>query len=91
MCYPVLMDIKRTDAKGRLTGFDPQTHYFITGPNPQTGAYSVRPVTVVDVAPADEADAINAVHELLLDHFDPEDSGVDLIDLAAMAVRRVRG
>lgn len=79
------MEIKKADSKGRVTGFTPDTHYFVSGP--LDGSYTVKEVPVVDEMPegyesAEIGDAKNAVLDLLHmnDDIDPEE--VDLIGLS---------
>lgn len=82
------MDIKKADNKGRITGFTPGNHYFLTGP--LDGKWSIKEVPQVEVAPpgylpAEVIDAQNAVLDLLYDKGLDSD-GTDLIGLSASIV-----
>lgn len=86
------MDIKKADNKGRVSGFTPGDHYFVTGP--LDGKWSIKEVPTVDVVPegyelAEISDAKNAVLDLLHadQNIDPEE--VDLIGLSDSIVEEL--
>lgn len=78
------MEIRKTDSKGRLTGFDPETHYFVTGP--LEGRYQIREVPVVDVIPEgyEPAEVVDLKNEILDALYDVgmDSEANDLIELS---------
>lgn len=82
------MDIRKTDSKGRLTGFPPNTPFFVTGPIEK--AYRIREVPVVDEIPegyelAEISAAKEQVYDLLYAQgLDPEEN--DLIQISDRVV-----
>lgn len=86
------MDIKKADSKGRVSGFEPDRHYFITGP--MDGSYRVKEVPIVDRIPdgyelAELVDAQNAILDLLYDK-GLDESEEDLISLSMEIVRELQ-
>ena len=82
------MEIRKADSKGRVSGFTPGTHYFVTGP--LNGKWSAREVPTVDVAPpgyeeSEIVDAQNAVLDLLYEK-GLDESEEDLIGLSTQIV-----
>lgn len=79
------MDIKKADSKGRVSGFEPDRHYFITGP--MDGSYRVKEVPTVShipegYLPSEIVDAQNAVLDLLYEN-GLDGSEDDLISISA--------
>lgn len=78
------MEIKKADSKGRVSGFEPDRHYFITGP--MEGSYRVREVPIGDTVPegyepAEVADLKNSVMDALY-AAGLDDEAHDMIELA---------
>lgn len=86
------MEIKKADSKGRVSGFEPDRHYFITGP--MDGAYRVKEVPIVETIPdgyerAEIVEAQNAVLDLLYDK-GLDETEEDLISMATEIVEELR-